>query len=77
MIYANAEDRQIARFLEFDLHAARYPETYDVSRQVYESVERVVLDWIAKHRVDPFEDNTLKLGPHGGLMFKNVELIIS
>ncbi len=54
-----------------------WPKTFEVSHELYEAVEQVILDWI--ERVDhdyPFELHTIKFGPNGGIMFKNIELLI-
>lgn len=76
MLYSNANDQIMTRGLILDLRAAGFPKTYDVSRQVYEAAERCVLDWVNRARRDPFMEDTMAIGPNGGLMLKNVELII-
>lgn len=73
MNYASKEDHEIANLLQNDLYLAGFPETYEVDIKVYEAVERVVLDWL--HEAVSLR-SFLVIGPNGGLLFRNVELII-
>ncbi len=58
--------------LRLELYNANYPPMFEVDRETYELVEKEVLVWLEEKGYDPI----LICGPHGGIMFKNVELII-
>lgn len=58
--------------LRLALARARYPDTFVVDHVTLESAEHAVLAWIDEQP----EDRVLRIGPHGGLMFKGVELLL-
>lgn len=76
MAIASDADRAMALRVHADLELLKYPETHRVTRELYEAVERVLLDWVEMMDRDyPLEKHHLWSGPNGGLMFKNVELL--
>jgi hypothetical protein len=73
--HASESDRTVAESLRLEFNSSGHPDSLFVSREVYESVERVILDWVDRmDREYPMEYHALVMGPLGGLMFKNVEL---
>lgn len=73
---ATNQDRHRAAVLRTLLNFFGYPKTLRVSNEIYDSCERVILDWIDEmDKLHPDEPHSLIIGPNEGLMFKGVELL--
>lgn len=56
-------------------HLLGYPSTFKVDHVTYANVCQDIFNWkITNYTEDQFVE--IALGPHGGIMFKNVELIL-
>ncbi len=75
---ASETDRTITETMRREFNTNRHPDSQFVSREIYEAIERVILDWVEQMDRDyPLEFHSVKIGPRGGLMFKNVELLLA
>lgn len=59
---------------EFGYH--RWPETYKVDAETYGYCCQAIFSSTSRIMIAGIVDVTIHLGRHGGLMFKNVELIL-
>lgn len=65
--------------LRVELYKLNYPEYLEVDRETYENVHSDLMEWIGKqpdYGPEIISTRTIRYGKRGGLMFKNVELLV-